>query len=154
MTSENKTLKENAMPLGNYPHVKRIGDFIYISGTSSRRADNTHAGATQDENGVWCLNIAEQTRAVILNIQSILQSVGSDLPDLIDITTFLIDMKDFKAYNEVYSEFFNASTGPTRTTIAVHQLPHPNLLIEIKAIAHFKSDSQYAYAKQIKNSTI
>jgi 2-aminomuconate deaminase len=138
MTTENKTIENNAKPIGNYPHVKRVGDFLYISGTSSRRADNTHVGATQNENGSWCLDIKEQTRAVILNIQSILQSVGSDLQDLIDVTTFLIDMKDFRGYNEVYSEYFNRDTGPTRTTVAVYQLPHPNLLIEIKAVAYFK----------------
>jgi 2-aminomuconate deaminase len=138
MMTENKTIENNAKPIGNYPHVKRVGDFLYISGTSSRRADNTHVGATQNENGSWCLDIKEQTRAVILNIQSILQSVGSDLQDLIDVTTFLIDMKDFRGYNEVYSEYFNRDTGPTRTTVAVYQLPHPNLLIEIKAVAYFK----------------
>jgi len=55
--------------------------------------------------------------------------------DIIDITTFLVDMKDFKGYNAVYGTFFD-HTGPTRTTVAVHQLPHPNLLIEIKAIAY------------------
>ncbi len=138
MAIENTTLEQNAKPLGNYPHVKRVGDFIYVSGTSSRRADNTHAGAVQEETGAWTLEIKEQTRAVILNIQSILQSIGADLSHIIDITTYLVDMKDFKGYNEVYGEYFNSSTGPTRTTVAVHQLPHPNLLIEIKAVGYLK----------------
>jgi len=133
---EGKIVEHKARPLGNYPHVKRVGDFIYVSGTSSRRADNTHVGAVQDEQGVWHLDIREQTRAVIENIGELLQSVGADLSHLIDMNTFLVDMKDFKGYNEVYGEFFNAATGPTRTTVAVHQLPHPNLLIEIKAIAY------------------
>ena len=131
----NKTLKENAQPLGNYPHLKRVGDFIYVSGTSSRRADNTHIGANQDAEGKWNLDIRLQTEAVIKNIGSILQSIGADLSDVIDMTTFLVDMNDFKGYNEVYGRYFNHETGPTRTTVAVHQLPHPNLLIEIKAIA-------------------
>lgn len=130
-----KVLKENAQPLGNYPHVKRVGDFIYISGTSSRRKDNTHVGATQDENGDWQLDIEAQTKAVITNIGSLLKSMDAGLEDLIDMNTFLVDMKDFKAYNKVYGTFFD-HTGPTRTTVAVHQLPHPNLLIEIKAIAY------------------
>lgn len=132
---ESKVLKEKAQPLGNYPHVKRVGDFIYVSGTSSRRPDNTHVGAEKDANGKWQLDIADQTRAVIENIGSLLSSMDAELSDVVDITTFLVDMKDFKGYNAVYGEFFN-HTGPTRTTVAVHQLPHPNLLIEIKAIAY------------------
>lgn len=132
-----KVLKHKAQPLGNYPHVKRVGDFIYVSGTSSRRKDNTHIGAVQDENGNWQLDIRAQTKAVIENIGELLKGVNADISNVIDITTFLIDMKDFKGYNEVYGIFFNHETGPTRTTVAVHQLPHPNLLIEIKAVAYF-----------------
>lgn len=132
---EDKILKDKAQPLGNYPHVKRVGDFIYVSGTSSRRKDNTHVGAEQDKAGHWHLDIRLQTKAVIENIGMILKSVGADLSHVIDITTFLVDMKDFKGYNEVYGTYFDYS-GPTRTTVAVHQLPHPNLLIEIKAIAY------------------
>lgn len=132
---DSKVLTNKAQPLGNYPHVKRVGDFIYVSGTSSRRPDNTHIGAEQDTEGQWQLDIRKQTKAVIENIGALLQSMDADLSDLIDLTTFLVDMKDFKGYNEVYGTFFN-HTGPTRTTVAVHQLPHPNLLIEIKAIAY------------------
>lgn len=132
---ESKIVADKAQPLGNYPHVKRVGDFIYVSGTSSRRKDNTHVGAEQNESGDWQLDIRLQTQAVIENIGLLLQSIDADLPDLIDITTFLVDMKDFPGYNEVYGTFFNHA-GPTRTTVAVHQLPHPNLLIEIKAVAY------------------
>ena len=107
-----------------------------MSGTSSRRKDNTHVGAEQDENGEWQLDIKKQTQAVIENIGTLLGSMDADLSNVIDITTFLVDMKDFKGYNEVYGTFFNHATGPTRTTVAVHQLPHPNLLIEIKAVAY------------------
>lgn len=135
MSTNSKVLKNKAQPLGNYPHVKRVGNFIYVSGTSSRRPDNTHVGAIKDAHGVWQLDIKEQTKAVIENIGELLKSVDAKLTDLIDITTFLVDMKDFKGYNEVYSSFFDHK-GPTRTTVAVHQLPHPNLLIEIKAIAY------------------
>ena len=135
MSIESKVVSGKAQPLGNYPHVKRVGDFIYVSGTSSRRSDNTHIGATQNENGEWELDIRLQTKAVIENIGTLLNSVGANLSDLIDMNTFLVDMKDFKGYNEVYGTFFD-HTGPTRTTVAVHQLPHPNLLIEIKAIAY------------------
>jgi len=133
---ESKVIKDKAQPLGNYPHVRRVGDFIYVSGTSSRRKDNTHVGAIQNANGKWDLDIKAQTQAVIENIDSLLKSIGADLSKVIDITTFLVDMKDFKGYNEIYGTFFNHETGPTRTTVAVHQLPHPNLLIEIKAVAY------------------
>lgn len=133
---EGKILKDKAQPLGNYPHVKRVGDFIFVSGTSSRKKDNTHVGAIQNENGEWTLDIKAQTQAVISNIGALLQGIDASLTDVIDITTFLVDMKDFKGYNEVYGTFFNGATGPTRTTVAVHQLPHPNLLIEIKAVAY------------------
>ena len=132
----NTTLSDRARPLGNYPHVKRVGDFLLVSGTSSRRPDNTHAGARQVASGEWQLDIREQTRAVIRNIEAVLQGVGAELDHVVDITTFLVDMDDFKGYNEVYGEFFNAASGPARTTVAVRQLPHPNLLIEIKAMAY------------------
>lgn len=133
---KSKVLKDKAQPLGHYPHVRRVGDFIYVSGTSSRRKDNSHVGAIQNKNGEWQLDIKEQTKAVIQNIGALLNSFDADLSNVVDITTFLIDMKDFKGYNEVYGTYFNHETGPTRTTVAVHQLPHPNLLIEIKAIAY------------------
>ncbi|PHI21418.1 2-aminomuconate deaminase [Lewinellaceae bacterium SD302] len=136
MKTTNKVLADKARPLGNYPHVKRVGDFIYVSGTSSRRKDNTHVGAEQRADDNWQLDIRAQTKAVIENIGELLASAGADLSHLIDITTFLVDMKDFSGYNEVYGTFFNHDTGPTRTTVAVHQLPHPNLLIEIKAVAY------------------
>jgi len=108
---------------------------LYVSGISSRRSDNTHVGATKNRDGTWDLDIREQTRAVITNIERILKEAGADLSHLIDVTTYLTDMKHYAGYNEVYNTYFTAETGPARTTVAVHQLPHPNLLIEIKAIA-------------------
>jgi len=135
MTNQSNVLKDKAQPLGHYPHVKRVGDFIYVSGTSSRRPDNTHIGANQDKDGNWDLDIKLQTEAVINNIIALLSSMDAGKDDIIDISTFLVDMKDFKGYNAVYGTFFDY-TGPTRTTVAVHQLPHPNLLIEIKAVAY------------------
>ncbi len=134
--NKNKVLEHRARPLGNYPHVKRVGDFIYVSGTSSRRADNTIEGHSVDSDGNNVLDIRIQTKAVLENIGVLLKSMGADLSDIIDISSFLVDMKDFKGYNEVYGSYFNHETGPTRTTVAVHQLPHPLLLIEIKAVAY------------------
>ncbi|MFI5706450.1 RidA family protein [Kribbella sp. NPDC051620] len=123
-----------ATPRGRFPHVKVVGDLVFISGTSSRTPDNRIVGASEDAMGTLSLDIKEQTTAVIENIRDILASVGADLSDVVQVTTFLVSMNDFGGYNEVYSRFFD-ETGPTRTTVAVHQLPHPQLLIEIQAIA-------------------
>jgi 2-aminomuconate deaminase len=128
-------LADGAKPRGAYPHARRAGDFLFISGTSARRPDNTIAGAEVDELGTVSLDIGEQTRAVIANIRAILDAAGADLDDLVEVSTFLVNMNDFGGYNRVYGEYFGPE-GPARTTVAVHQLPHPHLLIEIKAVAY------------------
>jgi 2-aminomuconate deaminase len=135
MVIESKVVPGKAQPRGNFPHVKRAGDYLFVSGTSSRRADNTIAGAEADALGATQLDIRAQTRAVIHNISDILSSVGANLSDLVEISTYLVNMNDFAGYNEVYNEYFTEN-GPARTTVAVHQLPHPHLLIEMKAIAY------------------
>ncbi|MER7274552.1 RidA family protein [Dactylosporangium sp. NPDC000244] len=123
-----------ARPRGRFPHVKVAGGFAFVSGTSSRRPDNSIAGASVDAMGTTSLDIREQTRAVLRNIDGILAAVGASLADVVQVTTYLVNMNDFGGYNEVYGEFFD-ETGPARTTVAVHQLPHPHLLIEIQAVA-------------------
>ncbi|QCB27991.1 RidA family protein [Corynebacterium endometrii] len=130
-----KVIGHLAKPRGRFPHVKRAGDFIYVSGTSSRRPDNTFIGAEADEMGVTKVDIKAQTRAVIENIEKILKEEGAGLEDLVQTTAYLVNMNDFGGYNEVYAEFFDEN-GPTRTTVAVHQLPHPHLVIEIQAVAY------------------
>ena len=126
-------------PRGAYPHTKRVGDFIFVSGTSSRRKDNTIAGVDIiDDMGTKHLNIEIQTREVLKNINTNLISEGASLADVVDVTSFLVNMNDFSGYNKVYGEFFKPETGPTRTTVAVHQLPHPDLVIEIKVMAYKK----------------
>ena len=124
-----------ATPRGRFPHVKRAGDFVFVSGTSSRRPDNTLVGVQVDALGTSQLDIRAQTRAVIENIRDILGSVGAQLSDAVDAQVFLVNMNDFGGYNEVWAEFFDYD-GPARTTVAVHQLPHPHLLIEIKVTAY------------------
>jgi len=135
MTTESKVVPGKAQPRGKFPHLKRAGDYLFVSGTSSRRADNTIAGAEVDPLGSMQLDIRAQTRAVIHNISDILASVGANLSDLVEISSYLVNMNDFAGYNEVYNEYFSEN-GPARTTVAVHQLPHPHLLIEMKAIAY------------------
>jgi 2-aminomuconate deaminase len=133
--TEGKVVKGKAAPRGKYPHIKRAGDFLFVSGTSARRADNTIAGAEVDSLGTTKLDIRAQTRAVLENIRDILQAAGAQLSDVVEVSTYLVSMNDFGGYNDVYGEFF-AFDGPARTTVAVHQLPHPHLLIEIRATAY------------------
>jgi len=121
-------------PRGRFPHARVAGNLIYVSGTSSRRPDNTIAGASVDELGTTSLDIRVQTRAVLDNIRGILQGYGADLTDFVQATAYLVSMNDFGGYNEVWAEYFPDS-APARTTVAVHQLPHPHLLIEIQSVA-------------------
>lgn len=123
-----------AVPRGRFPHLKVAGGFAFVSGTSARRPDNTIAGAEADEFGTTRLDIRVQTRAVIENIRDLLTEVDAGLADLVQVTTYLVNMNDFGGYNEAWAEYFD-HRGPARTTVAVHQLPHPHLLIEIQATA-------------------
>lgn len=133
--TESRVVEGKAAPRGKYPHIKRAGDFLFVSGTSARRSDNTIAGAEVDSLGSTRLDIREQTRAVIENIRDILLSAEAQLQDIVELSTYLVNMNDFAGYNEAYSEFFGYD-GPARTTVAVHQLPHPHLLIEIRVTAY------------------
>jgi 2-aminomuconate deaminase len=99
-----------------------------VSGTSSRRHDDSIEGIG---------DIRAQTRAVIASIAVILAAAGAGLADIVQVTTYLTDMADFAAYNEVYGEHFDV-TGPARTTVAVRELPNPDLLIEIAAVAYLR----------------
>lgn len=133
--TEAHLVEGKATPRGRFPHVKVVGDWVFVSGTSSRRPDNSFVGVEVDELGTTNLDIRAQTAAVIENIRDILESVGCGLADLTQVTSYLVSMNDFGGYNETYAQYFDES-GPTRTTVAVHQLPHPHLLIEISGIAH------------------
>jgi 2-aminomuconate deaminase len=132
---ESKVIAGKARPRGKYPHIKRAGDFLFVSGTSARRADNTIAGAEIDKFGIPQLDIRAQTRAVLEHVRDILGNMSAQLSDVVELTTYLVNMKDFVGYNEVYGQYFGKD-GPARTTVAVHQLPHPHLLIEIRAMAY------------------
>ena len=114
---ESKVIEGKPRPRGRYPHYKRAGDFIYVSGTTSRRADNTIAGAEVDELGTMTLDIRAQTRACIENIRDILRTAGAELADCVSVTTYLVDMGDFGGYNE--------ATPSTSTTTAPHAPPSP-----------------------------
>ncbi len=104
---------------GDFLMFAEQGDYLFVSGTSSRRPDNSFVGAEVDASGMLRLDIKEQTRAVIENISHTLAVAGSSLADACDLTTFLVNMNDFDGYIDVYGEFFDEH-GPARTTVAVH----------------------------------
>ena len=130
---------DKAKPLGKYPHTRKIGEWVFISGTSSRRPDNTFIGAEQNEDGNWQLDIRLQTKAVLENMRHYLELNKGDLTNLADVTVFLKDMADFDGYNEVYNSFF-PEAGPCRTTVEVSELPKPQILIEIKGTAFIPNE--------------
>ncbi len=134
---------ELVTPRGAFPHIRVAGGLAFVSGTSSRRPDNTFVGVEVDELGTTSLKIGAQATAVLENIERVLETVGLDRTDLVDATVFLVNMNDFGGYNQAWAEFFGTAEGatpPARTTVAVHQLPHPHLLIEIKATAALRGD--------------
>ncbi|KPD11090.1 2-aminomuconate deaminase [Phaeobacter sp. 11ANDIMAR09] len=138
MFIENKILPGKAKPKGSFPHVKRVGDFAFISGTSARNPDESFAGATVRRNGEVVLDITKQTSATIQNIADILASIGAELSHLVELEAYLVDMNDYDAFNAAYEQFFGAD-GPTRTTVSVEALPHPHQLIMVKATAYIPS---------------
>lgn len=133
MTS--KLVAGRPKPRANYPHLRQAGDFVFLSGTTSRRPDNSIAGAEVDEVGTARLDIEAQTEAVIENMRELLASVGAGLEDLCEVTCYLVNINDFGGFNRAYNRYFKAETGPARATVAVHQLAHPHFLVEIKGVA-------------------
>jgi 2-aminomuconate deaminase len=81
-------------------------------------------------------DIRAQTETVLQTIATVLATEGAGLSNVVEVTTYLVDMSDFVGYNEVYNRYFDAATGPARTTVAVHQLPHPLIRIEIRVVAY------------------
>ncbi|MDG1483841.1 MAG: Rid family hydrolase [Myxococcota bacterium] len=124
-------------PVGAYPHARRIGDLLYLSGVGPRQpgTDAIPGGPIRDADGQPLdYDIVAQTHAVIENVRIILEASGSSLDKVLDITTFLVDMdRDFSGYNAVYAEYFTKIQA-TRTTLAITALPTP-IAIELKVIA-------------------
>jgi 2-aminomuconate deaminase len=126
-------------PVGAFPHAKRVGGLLFLSGIGPRvRGSKEIPGVTLDSSGsVVSYDIETQCRAVFENVRLVLEDAGATWQDIIDVTVFLTDMKkDFPIYNRIYAEYFagRGKPNPTRTTIEVTALPTP-IAIELKVIA-------------------
>ena len=126
-------------PVGAFPHAKRVGGLLFLSGIGPRvRGSKEIPGVTLDSSGnVVSYDIETQCHAVFENVRLVLEDAGATWQDIIDVTVFLTDMKkDFPIYNRIYAEYFagHAKPNPTRTTIEVTALPTP-IAIELKVIA-------------------
>ena len=125
-------------PVGAYPHARRVGDLLFLSGIGPRDpASNAVPGNVQDAEGrLISYDIDQQARAVFANVRAVLQASGARWEDLVDVTVYLTDMaRDFRAYNAVWAEAFpDIDTAPCRTTVGVSALPTP-IAIELKCVA-------------------
>ncbi|HVT05318.1 MAG TPA: Rid family detoxifying hydrolase [Thermoanaerobaculia bacterium] len=137
MTTDSMVFSDRApRPVGAYPHARRVGNMLYLSGIGPRQpATNEIPGVKWNDQGeITEHDIEVQTRAVIENVKTILSDAGSSLEKVIDVTVFLTDMKrDFERFNKVYAEYFG-TIQPTRTTVGVDSLPTP-IAVELKVIA-------------------
>lgn len=123
-------------PVGAFPHARRVGDFLFLSGMGPRkRGSKEIPGVTLDGGGnVTAYDIEVQTRAVFENVRTVLEDAGARWEDIVDVTVFLTDMKrDFATFNRLYAEAFTTNQ-PTRTTVEVGSLPTP-IAVELKVIA-------------------
>lgn len=138
MPATNITSQRGPEPMGAYPHARRIGNLLFVSGLGPRqRGQKDIPGVTRDSIGrVLEHDIVIQCRSAFQNLKWVIEDAGAKWDDLADVTVFLTNMnRDFSAYNEVYAEFFAGpgKPNPTRTTIGVTSLPSP-IAVEIKAI--------------------
>lgn len=125
-------------PVGLYPHARRVGDFIFLSGVGPReRGSKKIPGVELAEDGsIKSYDIATQCHSVFKNVKAILAEAGADWTDLVDVTVYLTNMKkDFPIYNKLWAEYFKENP-PCRTTLEVNCLPTP-IAIELKCVAAF-----------------
>jgi len=124
-------------PVGPYPHAKKVGNLLFLSGIGPRKKGTKEIpGVKLDgKGGVLSYDIAQQCHSVFENVRYVLEASGSRWENLVDVTVFLTNMKDFAIYNQIYKEYFpNPTTQPCRTTVEVNALPTP-IAIEVKCIA-------------------
>ncbi len=125
-------------PVGAYPHARKVGNMLFLSGVGPRQpgTNSIPGGPIHDENGEPLdYDIEAQTHAVVNNVKRIVEEAGASMDQVVDVTTFLVDMKrDFKGYNDVWAQTLG-KIGPTRTTLAIDALPTP-IAVEMKVIVH------------------
>ena len=130
-------------PVGSYPHARRVGDLLFLSGIGPRDpATDAILGNVHDAEGrLISYDLDSQTRAVFANVRAVLQASGARWEDLVDVTVYLTDMaRDFRIYNQVWAEHFpEAATAPCRTTLGITALPTP-IAIELKCVALISSE--------------
>ncbi len=130
-------------PVGAYPHARRVGDLLFLSGVGPRTpGSNAIPGNRHDADGrLVGYDIEAQCRQVFANVRAVLEASGARWEDLVDVTVFLTDMaRDFAAYNRVYAEFFpDPASAPCRTTLGITALPTP-IAIELKCIASLRAE--------------
>ena len=128
-------------PVGVYPHARRVGNLLFLSGVGPRSAsDDSIPGLELDKHGQFkAFDFEAQCHSVFKNVRTILEESGAKWEDLVDVTVFLVDMKrDFRIYNAIWAEYFpDPSTAPCRTTVGITALPTP-IAIELKCIAVLK----------------
>lgn len=140
--SESFESKRAAEPVGAFPHAKRVGNLLFLSGIGPRvRGSKEIPGVTLDSAGnIAGYEIEKQCHAVFENVRLVLEDSGANWKDIVDVTVFLTNMKkDFPVYNRIYAEYFAGpdKPNPTRTTVEVTALPTP-IAIELKVIAAVK----------------
>ncbi len=137
--SDEKLISSKAPePVGLYPHARRVGNLLFLSGVGPReRGTKKIPGVEVDEKGdILTYDIEAQCRSVFKNVRTIVEDAGSSWKNIVDVTVFLTNMKqDFEVYNRVYAEYF-ADNQPCRTTVEVNALPTP-IAIEMKVVAVF-----------------
>lgn len=135
-TAEHFNSQQAPDPVGLYPHARRAGNLLFLSGVGPRQKGSADIpGVSLDENGnITSYDIEAQCHSVFRNVKLILEASGSSWDKLLDVTVFLTNMKaDFKTYNKIYAEYFKENQ-PCRTTIGIDSLPTP-IAIELKCIA-------------------
>ena len=136
MSTQKFNSQNGPEPVGSYPHARRVGDLLFLSGVGPReRGKKEIPGVTLDKNGkISSYNIEAQCHSVFANVKAILEDSGLSWDNLVDVTIFLTNMKDdFETYNRIYAEYFK-DNQPCRTTVEINCLPTP-IAIELKCIA-------------------
>jgi 2-aminomuconate deaminase len=124
--------------VGHYPHARRVGQWLFLSGIGPRGAadDSIPGNVVDDYGGLRSYDIVAQCHSVFANVRAVLEASGARWDDLVDVTVYLTDMaRDFRSYNRVWAEYFpDAANAPCRTTLGITALPTP-IAIELKCVA-------------------